>query len=78
MPKIWADPRVLCLDPDGNLLVSLTHQGKVVALPDKDGNGVADAVVTVLEGLNQPHGLAFGPGTEPEALRGRNHGSGDL
>ena len=57
--------RVLALDPDGNLLVSLTHQGKVVALPDKDGDGVADAVVTVLEGLNKPHGLAFGPGNKP-------------
>ncbi len=59
-------PRVFCLDPEGTLLVSLTHQGKVVVLPDKDGNGVADKVVTVLEGLKRPHGLAFGPGTEPK------------
>ena len=29
--------RVLCLDPAGTLLVSLTRQGRVVALPDKDG-----------------------------------------
>ena len=42
--------RVLALDPDGTLLVSLTSQGKVVALPDKNGDGVADAVVTVLDG----------------------------
>ena len=54
--------RVLALDPGGNLLVSLTSQGRVVALPDKNGDGVADTVVTVLDGLNQPHGLAFGPG----------------
>jgi len=58
-------PRVLALDPAGNLLVSLTSQGRVVALPDKNGNGVADAVVTVLEGLNKPHGLAFGPEKNP-------------
>ena len=57
--------RVLALDPEGNLLVSLTSQGRVVALPDKNADGVADDVVTVLDGLNQPHGLAFGPGKEP-------------
>ena len=57
--------RVLALDPAGNLLVSLTSQGKVVALPDKNGNGVADTVVPVLAGLNKPHGLAFGPGKKP-------------
>jgi glucose/arabinose dehydrogenase len=57
--------RVLALDPNGNLLVSLTSQGKVVALPDANGDGVADAVVTVLDGLNKPHGLAFGPEENP-------------
>ena len=57
--------RVLALDPGGNLLVSLTSQGRVVALPDKNDAGVADAVVTVLEGLNHPHGLAFSPKEKP-------------
>ena len=57
--------RVLALDPNGNLLVSLTSQGRVVALPDKNGDGVADAVVTVLDGLDKPHGLAFGPEEKP-------------
>ncbi|MBU4233266.1 MAG: PQQ-dependent sugar dehydrogenase [Proteobacteria bacterium] len=57
--------RVLALDPNGNLLASLTSQGKVVALPDTNGDGVAEAAVTVLEGLDKPHGLAFGPGKEP-------------
>jgi glucose/arabinose dehydrogenase len=59
------DPRVLCLDPEGTLLVSLTHQGKVVALPDKEGKGVAAEAVMVLESLDRPHGLAFGPGDPP-------------
>ncbi len=59
-------PRVLYLDPKGTLLVSLTRQGKVVALPDKEGKGAADRVATVLEGLNRPHGLAFGPGEHPQ------------
>src|SRR3989339_557431 len=57
--------RVLALDPDGALLVSLTSQGKVMALPDKNGDGVADALVTVLAGLNKPHGLAFGSEEKP-------------
>jgi glucose/arabinose dehydrogenase len=60
------NPRVLCLDPAGTLLVSLTRQGRVVALPDKDGKGVADKVVTLLDGLDRPHGLAFGPGEHPQ------------
>ncbi|MHB9072333.1 MAG: PQQ-dependent sugar dehydrogenase [Desulfobaccales bacterium] len=51
--------RVLAEDPEGTLLVSLTRQGKVVALPDKNADGVADDVVTVLQGLKNPHGLAF-------------------
>ena len=57
--------RVLALDPVGTLLVSLTSQGKVVALPDRNDDGVADAVVSVLDGLNKPHGLAFGPEEKP-------------
>jgi glucose/arabinose dehydrogenase len=57
--KNLGNPRVLALDPAGNLLVSLTHQGKVAALPDRDQKGRAEAVVTVAEGLERPHGLAF-------------------
>ncbi len=57
--------RVLALDPGGTLLLSLTSQGRVVALPDKNGDGVADTVVTVLQDLNHPHGLAFGPEEPP-------------
>ncbi len=53
------DPRAITWDPDGVMLVSLTQAGKVVALPDADGNGTADGQVTVAEGLNLPHGLAF-------------------
>ncbi len=52
-------PRVLSLAPDNTLLVSIPSQGKVVALPDHDADGVADDAVTVTEGLNLPHGLAF-------------------
>jgi glucose/arabinose dehydrogenase len=58
--------RVLCLDPAGNLLASLTSQGRVVALPAKDDKGGAAAPVTVLSGLQRPHGLAFGPQDPPK------------
>jgi len=58
-------PRALALDPGGNLLVSLTRQGKVVALPDKDGDGVADRVVTVLKGLKIPTAWPLAAATRP-------------
>lgn len=49
--------RVMTRDQKGTMLVSLTKEGKVVALPDADGDGKADRTVTVLEGLKQPHGI---------------------
>jgi len=49
--------RVMTRDQNGTLLVSLTASGKVVALPDTNGDGAADAPVTILEGLRQPHGI---------------------
>src|SRR3989338_8063016 len=49
--------RVMIRDPKNALLVSLTREGKVVALPNLDSDGKADRIVTVLDGLNNPHGL---------------------
>jgi len=57
-------PRVMEYDPLGNLLVSIPKEGRVVALPDGDYNGVADKIVTVIEGLNRPHGLVTRCGRE--------------
>lgn len=51
------NPRVMTYDYAGNIIVSIPSQGRVVALPDKNLNGIADEVVTVIEGLNRPHGL---------------------
>lgn len=51
--------RVLTFDPNGNLLVSVPQSGAVYALPDKNGDGVADGKITVADGLNLPHGFAF-------------------
>ncbi len=52
------NPRVMAYDPAGNIIVSIPSQGKVVALPDKNSDGVADEIITIIDGLNRPHGLA--------------------
>ncbi|MGB9074373.1 MAG: PQQ-dependent sugar dehydrogenase [Terriglobales bacterium] len=52
-------PRMLTFTPGGALLVSASDEGKVVALPDAKHTGKAERVVTVLHGLNEPHGIAF-------------------
>jgi glucose/arabinose dehydrogenase len=52
-------PRVLVLDRNGTLLVSIPSSGTILALPDRDRDGAADGPVTVAQGLNRPHGLAF-------------------
>ncbi|WKZ26092.1 MAG: PQQ-dependent sugar dehydrogenase [bacterium] len=45
-------PRVLEFDSNGNLIVSITSKGKILALTD-------DSVTELLTGLNKPHGIAF-------------------
>jgi glucose/arabinose dehydrogenase len=52
-------PRMLIFTPGGVLLVSESDGGKVVALPDPKHVGKAARTVTVLDGMNEPHGLAF-------------------
>jgi glucose/arabinose dehydrogenase len=51
--------RMMVFSPGGVLLVSESGEGKVVALPDSKHAGKSDRTVTVLDGLNEPHGLAF-------------------
>jgi glucose/arabinose dehydrogenase len=62
--------RFLTLDPSGTLLVSVPNQGRVLALPDK-GDGKAADAVTVVAGLDQPHGLAWKNGDLYIAEQGR-------
>ncbi len=61
--KIFAQgltaPRVLVQDKNKTLLVSVPSKGVILALPDKDNDGISDQIVTVAENLNYPHGLAF-------------------
>jgi glucose/arabinose dehydrogenase len=51
--------RMMVFTPGGVLLVSESGEGNVVALPDRKHIGKAERIVTVLQGLNEPHGLAF-------------------
>src|SRR5881394_337702 len=51
--------RTLALAPDGAVYAALSADGQIVRLVDRDGDGVADDMTTVLSGLNYPFGLAF-------------------
>jgi glucose/arabinose dehydrogenase len=52
-------PRLMVFSPGGVLLVSESGEGRVSALPDPQHTGKALKKVTILEGLKEPHGLAF-------------------
>lgn len=54
--------RFFSLRDDGVIFLSLSKEGRVVALPDDNKDGVADTVVTVLSGLDYPHGLVWNNG----------------
>ncbi len=44
---------------NGILFASVPGKGIVVAFPDKNNDGKADEAVKVIDGLNNPHGIAF-------------------
>ena len=54
-------PRMM-MPKDGVLFVSVTKQGKVVAIFDHDGNNKADEKLVFIENLNNPHGLGYHDG----------------
>jgi glucose/arabinose dehydrogenase len=55
-------PRMLVFSPGGTLVVSDAASGEVIALPDPTHSGKAARSVKVLDGLNEPHGIAFHEG----------------
>jgi glucose/arabinose dehydrogenase len=63
--------RALAVDPGGTLVVSVPRFGRVLALPDEDGDGRAEPPLPVIEGLELPHGLAFHAGWLYVAETGR-------
>ncbi len=52
-------PRMLATGPDGHLYAAERGAGRVVRLPDRDGDGQADSIEVVAEGLDAPSSLAF-------------------
>jgi glucose/arabinose dehydrogenase len=71
------EARSLALGDDGTLYVGTRGAqgapaiGKVYAIPDADGDGRGDQVITILEGLNYPNGVAFHAGDLYVAELGR-------
>lgn len=55
------DPRMLTLGPDGELYAAERGAGRIVRLPDRDGDGIADRIETAAENLDRPNSLAFHP-----------------
>ncbi len=54
-----SDPRMMALGPDGELYVAERGAGRIVRLPDRDDDGVADGVEVVAAGLRAPSSIAF-------------------
>ena len=54
-------PRFMALSSDGTLYVAERGADRVVALPDVDGDGVADEILEVGSGYGSAHDLAFTP-----------------
>ena len=53
----------MTLSADGQVLFVGTREGgRVYALPDRGGDGRADEVITLAEGLDEPNGVAFRDG----------------
>lgn len=52
-------PRLMTFSPGGALLATSTGEGQVYAIPDPKPTGRAERVVTALQELNAPHGIAF-------------------
>lgn len=52
-------PRFMAIAPDGTLLVAERGADRVVALPDRDDDGISDETVVVGRGYGSAHSLAF-------------------
>jgi glucose/arabinose dehydrogenase len=50
---------MMALGPDEQLYVAERGPGRILRLPDRDGDGVADGVEVVAEGLSAPSSIAF-------------------
>lgn len=55
--------RSMTLGEKGTLFVGTRGEGKVYAVIDRNGDGKADDVITVADGLDEPNGVAFRGGS---------------
>jgi glucose/arabinose dehydrogenase len=55
-------PRFIAFGPDGTLYAAERGAGRIVALPDGDGDGRADGIAPFAAELERPHSLAFHEG----------------
>ena len=56
--QIGSGPRLMTMH-QGVLYASVPDKGQIVALPDANRDGIADAINPILQDLNRPHGLEF-------------------
>jgi glucose/arabinose dehydrogenase len=56
------DPRNMLLAPNGDVLLAEPGAGRVTVLRDANHDGVAELRYTLIDGLNEPYGLAFHAG----------------
>lgn len=54
-----SDPRMMTLDDAGHVHVAERGDNRIVRLPDRDGDGVADGIEVVVDGLSAPSSIAF-------------------
>jgi glucose/arabinose dehydrogenase len=52
-------PRMMTLGPDQALYVAERSANRIIRLPDKDQDGVADGIEVAADGLNAPSSIAF-------------------
>jgi glucose/arabinose dehydrogenase len=57
------NPRFIAFGPDGDLYAADRGNGRIVALPDVDGDGVADGEVVLGEDVDQPDSLVYHDGS---------------
>lgn len=63
--------RSMALGDKGTLFVGTRGEGKVYAVPDRDGDGKAEKAIVLARGLDMPNGVAFRDGALFVAERSR-------